>query len=445
MDALERFLGFIDEHGLFTPEERILLAVSGGKDSVFMTHLFAAAKFNFGIAHCNFHLRGGNSDRDEEFVRELATHFHVPFYRTDFDTKAIAEERHLSIQMAARDLRYAWFEDIRNKYQYEVIALAQHQTDSMETMLLNLVRGTGIRGLHGILPKRGNLIRPLLGFTSEEIGTYVEKEKINYREDASNNETKYARNKIRLDVLPALRAINPTLESTFAVSAQRFRALETFLETQVNVVREAIFLKINEHSLRVRVSVLQPYIDNDFVMYELFRPFGFSMSVLTDLDRALQQDKSTTGKVFYSQTHSLLIDRGELLIKKLNPSISSVLVIDELPKQVEWNGKAFRVYISSDTELPDQGTNVKIDADKVALPISIRSWRQGDSFKPLGFKGRKKISDFLINQKVPLDQKTEVPLFVNANGDILWVAPWRIDDRYKITPKTQKVIIFEQL
>src|SRR5690606_32988539 len=135
MDALERFLGFIDEHGLFTPEERILLAVSGGKDSVFMTHLFVAAKFNFGIAHCNFHLRGGNSDRDEEFVRELATHFHVPFYKTDFDTKALAEERHLSIQMAARDLRYAWFENIRNKYQYEVIALAQHKTDSMETML----------------------------------------------------------------------------------------------------------------------------------------------------------------------------------------------------------------------------------------------------------------------------------------------------------------------
>src|SRR5690606_5363165 len=161
------------EHSLFTTEDRILLAVSGGKDSVFMARLFTQAGFDVGIAHCNFHLRGLASDEDENFVKALADRLDVPFYKVDFDTQKIAEERHVSIQMAARDLRYAWFEDVRKKYGYDTIALAQHQTDSAETMLLNLVRGTGIRGLHGILPKRGMLVRPMLAFTSEDIETYV--------------------------------------------------------------------------------------------------------------------------------------------------------------------------------------------------------------------------------------------------------------------------------
>ncbi len=445
MDSLGKFLDFIEENDLFLAEDRILLAVSGGKDSVLMTNLFARTNFKFGIAHCNFHLRAKESDGDEIFVRDLAKDLGVPFFKEDFDTQQVARERQISIQMAARELRYVWFEEIREKNQYNAIALAQHQTDSTETILLNLVRGTGISGLHGILPKRDRLIRPMLAFTSQEIAECVDREKISYREDASNGETKYARNKIRLEVLPALRHINPALESTFVANSRRFHALEQFLEGQVNGIRKAISSEKEDHSLHITVDSLKNYLQNGVLMYELFKPFGFSEMVLSDLVRSLRQTNPISGKSFYSPTHQLLINRKDIVVRKISHIPPSVLDIHELPRKLEWAGKTFNIFFSNDTTLPEKGNILKLDAEKVTLPIKVRSWEIGDSFKPLGFGRRKKVSDFLISQKVSLDEKKEVPIFVNGNEDILWIAPWRADDRYKITPKTKKVIIFEQL
>lgn len=442
MDSLDKLLDFIKENNLFLAEDRILLAVSGGKDSVFMAHLFSRGKFNFGIAHCNFHLRGEDSERDETLVKNLAKDLGVPFFKVDFDTQRIAQQKRISIQMVARELRYEWFEKIRREHQYEAIALAQHQTDSMETMLLNLVRGTGISGLHGILPRRDHLIRPLLAFTAQEITDQVKKEKIVYREDVSNQDTKYARNKIRLGVLPALRSLNSGLEATFMANSQRFYALEKFLAMHITDLRKAIFQENADHSFHIPIVSLSPYFHDEFLLYELFKPFAFSEAVLSDLSSRIQEG---TGKTFYSKTHKILINRRELTIKRIHQEALPAVIIQTLPKKIEWAGKTFNVYYSDDVTLPIRESIQKVDAEKVIFPIKIRSWKNGDSFKPLGLNGRKKISDFLIAQKVPLDEKKEVPIFVNANEDVLWVAPWRTDDRYKITAKTKKVIIFEQL
>lgn len=443
MDPLSTFLDFVKGEQLFNEKDRILLAVSGGKDSVFMARLFAQSNFHFAIAHCNFQLRGAESNEDADFVEDLANSMDVPFFSVNFETKKTAKGRQISIQMAARDLRYAWLEEIRELNAYDYIAVAHHQTDSVETVLINLVRGTGIAGLHGILPKRERIVRPILAFTSEEVSQYIHTKSIAYREDRSNKETKYARNKIRLEVLPILKQINPSLEATFASSSRRFHSLEKFLDLQIERIRESVFIKKDEDTFHISISLLDPYLEDPFVLFEMFNPFSFTEAVLKDLTASLS--KESTGSFFYSSTHQMLIDRDKIILKQIQSPLESKFYIQELPTEFIWRGKCFKVSFSIDKAISKNLTIAKIDASNVVFPIEVRSWQNGDSFIPFGLKGTKKISDFLINLKVPADEKDGIPLFVNSNNDILWVAPFRIDERYKISEKTKKVIIFEQI
>lgn len=443
MDPLSTFLDFVKGEQLFNEKDRVLLAVSGGKDSVFMARLFAQSNFDFAIAHCNFQLRGSESDADADFVEDLANGMDVPFYSINFETEKLAESKKISIQMAARDLRYAWLEEIRELNAYDYIAVAHHQTDSVETVLINLVRGTGIAGLHGILPKRDHIVRPIMAFTSEEVNQYVHTHSIAYREDRSNKETKYARNKIRLEVLPVLKQINPSLEATFASSSRRFHSLEKFIDSQIMQIRESVFLKQNQNIFHIPIELIRPYLKDPFVLFELFNPFSFSEAVLSDLVECL--NKLSTGSLFYSSTHQLLIDRDKIILREIQSSLDSKYYIQELPAEFTWREKRFKASLSVDTTISENLTIAKVDASKVVFPIEIRSWQDGDSFIPFGLKGTKKISDFLINLKISADEKDNVPLFVNSNNDILWIAPYRIDERYKISEKTKKVIIFEQI
>jgi tRNA(Ile)-lysidine synthase len=443
MDPLSTFLEFVKGEQLFNEKDRVLLAVSGGKDSVFMARLFAQSNFDFAIAHCNFQLRGYESDADADFVEDLANRMDVPFYSTVFETEKLAKSKKISIQMAARELRYAWLEEIRELNAYDYIAIAHHQTDSVETVLINLVRGTGIAGLHGILPKRDHIVRPIMAFTSEEVNQYVHTHSIAYREDRSNKETKYARNKIRLEVLPVLKQINPSLETTFASSSRRFHSLEKFIDSQIMQIRESIFLKQNQNIFHIPIELIRPYLKDPFVLFELFNPFSFSEAVLSDLTECLS--KKSTGSIFYSSTHQLLIDRDKIILRETQTPLDFRFYIQELPAEFTWREKRFKVSLSVDTTISKNLTIAKVDASKVVFPIEIRSWQDGDSFIPFGLKGTKKISDFLINLKISADEKDNVPLFVNSNNDILWIAPYRIDERYKISEKTKKVIIFEQI
>ncbi|MGK6352173.1 tRNA lysidine(34) synthetase TilS [Parapedobacter sp. DT-150] len=437
MGVQERFIQYLQEQALCQPGERILLAVSGGKDSVLMTHLFAGAGYAIGIAHCNFGLRGEASDGDEALVTRLAGAMDVPCYVTAFDTEEYAREHGISIQMAARELRYAWLETIRATQGYDHIAVGQHRNDHVETLLLNLVRGTGLGGLRGIQPKRDHIIRPLLFLDAEEVQAYVQEQGLAYRDDASNFSTKYARNKIRLEVIPKLKELNPGLERTIAESMARFADAYTVLQAYIDELRGRLLVQRVPGEWHLPIAELMVLHPRQFMFYELLRPFGFTEAVVGDLARTLP---GTPGKYFTSPSHVLHIDRKELVLTSLETEDHSEAIIENAGDSVRWGTYRFESGWSTDTIISKVPHAVQLDADKVTFPIRIRAWQEGDAFRPLGMKGTKKLSDFFVSLKIPIYWKHAVPVVVDGHGDILWVAPFRMDDRYKITDETKKVV-----
>lgn len=438
MKLQSRFEHYMQEHDLCAPEDKILLAVSGGMDSVLMAHLFVIQGYTVGLAHCNFGLRGEASDGDEEFVNQLAQEWDIPYFSTLFDTGSYAGERGISIQMAARELRYQWLENIRETQGYDYIAVAQHQNDNVETVLLNLVRGTGLAGLHGILPKRGRIIRPLLFLSRDEISEAVKYWRLPYREDESNNSTKYARNKIRLEIVPKLKALNPDLEQTFAENIRRFTESHELIQRYADDLRNRLFEPCLPYGYRIPIRSLQELHPQKLLVYELFKPYGFADRVMDDLILALN---GISGKQFFSDSHVLLRDRNYLLLKPADgKEYDEVATIANPGDETKWSSYHFRSTVSDDTTLGKNQYIAKFDADKITFPLQIRSWQLADAFSPLGMKGKKKLSDFFISLKIPVYEKKNIPIVTQADGEIIWVAPYRIDERYKITDKTKKVI-----
>lgn len=444
MLPLAQFSSFIEQNRLFKPDERVLLAVSGGRDSVLMAHLFKASGYKFGIAHVNFQLRGAESDADEAFCRQLAGELSVPFYESRFDTLSYAREHQLSVQMAARHLRYHWLESIREENQFDYIALAHHQDDSAETILWNLVRGTGISGLHGILPKRARLIRPLMGFKRAEIDEWLMKASLSYRDDSSNESVKYARNKIRLEVIPILKELNPALAETFEANSRRFSELEELLHMQVEALRSKLFLPSATAEFSIDLPALKALRPLNTLLFELFRPYGFTEAVLSSLASSWD---GQPGKIFESATHRILLDRHQLILSPIRETLIPAVEISALQKEVSWNRQHFtaRLLDIAGFKLEKDPAKAQLDAGMLVFPLTLRSRRSGDVFHPFGMKGQKKLSDFLIAQKIPLHQKNEIGILQNTNGDILWVAGFRIDDRYKVSANTKKVFILEQV
>lgn len=439
MNVQERFVQYLRVQALCKPGDRILLAVSGGKDSVLMTHLFVNAGYPIGVVHCNFRLRGEASDADEALVRELADELGVPFYVSAFDTEAYAGQHGISIQMAARTLRYSWFETVRTAQGYDYIAVAQHQNDNTETVLLNLIRGTGLAGLGGIQPKRGRVIRPLLFLTAEEVRTVVMQQRLAYRDDESNFSTKYARNKIRLEVIPRLKELNPDLERTFTENIARFSATYEALQQYIEQLRNQLFEPRGPGEWAISLDRLRALHPQQLLLYELFKPFHFSESVLRDLAGALPA--GTPGKQFESHTHVLHLDRGQLILQEATQKEEAPVALASPGDEVQWGRFHFKSALVDDPSIYASPHTAQFDAAKIIFPLSIRSWQQGDVFRPLGMAGnRKKLSDFFVSLKIPRYKKQAVPLVVNGNGDILWVVPYRMADGYKITGKTKKVL-----
>ncbi len=444
MVPAERLSEFIIQNNLFDKEDRILLAVSGGKDSVLLAHLFRAAEVNFGIAHCNFCLRGEEADADEMFVQELAGKLKVPFYSVRFDTASVAAEEKISIQMAARRLRYDWFESVRQECEYNYIATAHHQNDVVETILLNLVRGTGISGLHGILPKRGKLIRPLLFLTAKEIEELIDDSCISYREDSSNFSAKYARNRLRLEVIPKLKEMNPALEETFRANSKRFEELELLVQQRVEELRPSLFKSGKKGTLEIEISALQKLEPKKLLLYELLKQYNFKENIIEDL---LIGIKAQPGKLFQSLTHSILLDRNKLILSERKIAELKDSLITEGDESVLWNSAIIRIQVTGtgDLSIEKNCNKAYVDSENIIFPLKIRSWHESDFFYPFGMKGKKKLSDFFTSLKIPLDQKKEIPVVENSNGEIIWIAGLRSDDRYRITEQTGKVYIFELL
>lgn len=439
MLPLYQFQDFIQQHELFASGNKILLAVSGGKDSVLMLHLFKAIGVNVGVAHCNFNLRADEAQRDENFVKMLTETLNLPFHITHFDTKKYAAENKISTQMAARYLRYSWFEEIRQAHQYDYIALAQHQNDAIETVLINLIRGTGIGGLHGILPKKQHLIRPLLFLNRLEIEEIVTAENISFVEDSSNLSTHYTRNKLRLQVIPHLKEINPKLEKTFTENIARFTALENFLELEVTKL-QAQLINRRDDGLYIALDEIARLNPQKLLLYELLKPYHFTAPVVEEILNSLN---AVSGTHFFSSTHQAIINRNDLVIAEKNLAICLNQFIHPAAAKTVFGDYTISLRYSTEIKFEVDATKAFVNADKLIFPLVIRKWQNGDKFIPLGMQMLKKVSDFFINEKVPVHVKHHTPILVNGNGDIIWIAGMRQDNRYKLTTATKKVAIFE--
>jgi len=430
---------FIEQHQLFDAGNKILLAVSGGKDSVLMVHLFKALGIDIGVAHCNFNLRIDEARRDEHFVKMLALSLDVPFYVTHFDTKTYAAENKISTQMAARDLRYNWFEEIRSAKGYDYVALAHHQNDAVETLLINLVRGTGISGLHGILPKRDKLIRPLLFLNRQEINQLVEDNQFDFVEDSSNLSSDYIRNKLRLNVIPHLKDINPNLENTFNENVKRFAEIEAFLKLQVEQIAKALLIE-KADAVYISLKKIRLLNPQRLLLFELLKKYDFSESLVEEIIKSLDKQ---SGIKFLSTSHQATINRDDLIISKLNFEMCPHKIIHPKDSVFEFNDYQFQLTFSEDVKFETAESKIFVDQAVLQFPLIVRNWQIGDRFIPLGMNGFKKLSDFFIDGKVPLHLKTNIPILVNGNGEIIWVVGMRQDNRYKLTNSTKKVAIFE--
>ena len=440
MLPVKRFTDFASQNNLFTPADKILAAVSGGMDSVLMAHLLKAAGFNFSIAHCNFMLRGDESAADQEFTRNLAHELGVSFTTINFDTKQHAADNKISIQMAARDLRYQWFDHISQNLGCQAIALAHHQNDTIETILLNLTRGTGIAGLHGILPKNGQLVRPLMFLTRDEILEIINRESLPYVEDSSNTSVKYARNKIRLQVIPLLKELNPSLETTFDNNLQHFKELEQLLNETTDVLKNKLLVQHGD-DVHIAIAAIEQLSPKRLLLFKLLQPYGFIANVVDDLITALSKQP---GKVFESAGFTLIVDRGEIIITPKTEKNNQKVSIQQGQNDVAYmNYKLTLLHDDSPLVIKDNPMAASVDTEKLIYPLTLRAWQQGDQFYPLGMKTRQKVSDFFIHQKVALHKKNRAPVLVNGNGDIIWIGGYRLDERYKVNNNTKKVTIFE--
>lgn len=439
---LQALKAYIKSSGLFNQSDRILLAVSGGVDSIVMVRLFKDAGFNFGVAHVNFGLRGEESDGDEEFVKNQALQMGVPFYIKNFSTEQYAADHKISIQMAARDLRYAWFDEILNEQGFSFVATAHHLDDQAETFFINLLRGTGISGMHGILPKQGRIIRPLMFTTREKIMTFALEKELAWRDDRSNKSRKYLRNKLRLDVLTELYKINPQFSYKLNESINHLRDVETIYNSHISGVT-ADLVQDTPKGVLISIDWIYEYEPHNTYLFELLKPYGFSYPVVKEIVRSLD---TFSGKVFYSPTHRLLRDRENFIIQPLSDLSADLFdgetfYIERNSINIEQPVCLCMFEADNIAELPMGKASIAcLDLDKLKFPLKLRKWEKGDWFIPLGLKGKKKLSDFFINQKFSLSDKEKTWLLISGE-DIVWVIGKRIDNRFCITPNTKKAFV----
>lgn len=437
---VNRFIQYVKEHNLFENNQTILLAVSGGIDSMILCDLFLKSNFKFAIAHCNFHLRGEESNRDERFVREYAQKNNIKIHVKDFDTYSYMKEKGKSMQVSAREMRYSWFNELLKEEGYSYIATGHHIDDSIETFFMNILRGTGIAGLHGILQKVNLVIHPLLFTGRAEIVNYQKENKLEFVEDSSNATTKYTRNKIRHELIPLVKEIAPNFDKIISKEIERFRETEVVFRSVINDAKTEL-LEIENQTIKISIEKLKSYVPQKIFMYEILSDFGFNEATINSIEDALLE---TSGKQFYSETHRLVKDRDYLLIVKNKPQNLNQYLIEESQTSV-YSPIILHMEILKDLQyvkIPKNKEVAMLDYDKLSFPLILRKWKKGDSFFPYGLQGEKKISEFYKNLKYSILDKENQWLLCSEN-DIIWVVGQRIDDRYKITKSTKTIFKIE--
>lgn len=428
---------YIDHHQLLKADGKYIVALSGGADSVCLLLVMKEMGYDIEAAHCNFHLRGKESERDELFCERLCQQEGIPFHRIHFDTLEYASLHHVGIEMAARELRYSYFENLRKDLDADGICVAHHKDDSMETFFINLLRGTGIHGLMGISPKNGHVIRPLLCVGRKEIELYLQERNQTYVTDSSNLQADVVRNKIRLELLPVISHINPSARDNILRTSSRLKEAEKLFDIGLASITKDCLISHQDDLLTIDFSKARQY---EYVLYHLLSPNGFTPSQIENIAKA---DGSRTGKGWESASHVALIDRERLLvyrkIQHRNP-----MVIPEEGKYVftEVESISFKREIKDNnfsiSKFPD---TVCLDAERISFPLTIRYIKSGDRFVPFGMNGSKLVSDYLTDKKKTFYDKQRQLVVTDSNGEILWLVGERIAHPYRITDKTKRVIV----
>ena len=431
----ERLDKYIKHHHLFSKGDKLILAISGGLDSVALAYLLKQLEYDFTMAHCNFGLRNKESDADEVFVKKLAKKLGVKCFTKSFETLKFATENKISIQMAARDLRYDWFENLRQKLRFDFILTAHHRDDDMETFFINLLRGTGIKGMLGVPQKKESIVRPLLFTKKNEIYEFLKKNKIEYREDSSNKDDKYLRNKIRLQLIPLLEQMNPSFKETLTKEMDYLSGISEVYFTQIGRKKEQL-LKQEMDYFTISIAELKKLNPLQTYLYELLNPFGFLN--VQDICNALE---TQPGKQFFSATHRITIDRKQLIIQAIQEVEKVELQIDESEKEC-FSPIHLGFTITENFNIQNDSTIAMLDYDKLEFPLFLRKWKKGDFFFPLGMKGKKKLSDFFIDNKISIPEKEQIWVLCSTD-EIIWVVGMRISERFKISEKTKKAYIVQ--
>ncbi len=451
MKLLKKFTDFIRQQNLFQPKDKLLLAVSGGVDSVVLCELCKQAGYEFIIVHCNFQLRGEESERDEMFVKRLGEKYGVEVLVKKFDTEKYAAENKLSIQVAARELRYAWFNGLLYKIKNDLepgdcngqlttvnwLLTAHHANDNIETLLMNFFKGTGINGLHGILPKQGNVIRPLLFAKKNTLSEFALANNLNFVEDSSNALDKYTRNYFRNQLIPGLQKVFPQVEDNLVNNMERFREIEMLYRQSVdNIKKKLIEPKGNE--IHIPVLKLQQTVPLNTIVHEVIKDYGFATQQTEEVIALL---KSETGKYIQSATHRILKNRNWLIIAPNQHTESQHILVEEEGSLHFAAGvlQVKKMINNHQSSIIHDLLVAKVHADEIKFPLLLRKWKTGDYFYPLGMQKKKKLSRFFIDQKLSLIQK-EKTWVLEMDKKIIWVVGLRIDDRFKITANTKNIL-----
>ena len=421
--------------------KKVLVAVSGGVDSVTLLHLLHRIGYDVVAAHCNFNLRGKDADLDEEFVGKTGKKLQISTWVKSFDTKQYALQNKLSIQEAARKLRYDWFAELLAEKKADILVTAHNLDDNFETVLHHLTRGTGLQGLLGIPPKNDKIYRPLLAFSRSEIHDFAVKNNIAWREDKSNAETKYIRNKIRHKVLPVLQEINPNLLNSFKKTQHYLKQSNAILEEVVQQKWNAVS-EIKNDIIQISIFKLSKLNQTDFYYYQFFKPFGF-----TDVSEIKKLIHAQSGKQLFSKTHRLLKDRNLLLLDALASYKKEVFEIQQKDTCLFLPNFQLMIEDNVDLSINPSGKDKKsvvIDKDLLKFPLTVRKWQKGDYFYPLGMQGKKKLSKFFKDNKLNLFEKESIWLLLSGN-EIVWVIGMRQDRRFAVDAKTKNKIKFSVL
>ncbi len=437
---LKKVSKYISEKKLFEPTDRILVAVSGGIDSVVLLHILLELHYECVVAHCNFHLRGEESERDENFVQQLTEKYNCQFIKTDFDTIKYAKEKQISIEMAARELRYEWFEDVRKKELCQCTAVAHHMNDSVETFFLNLTRGTGINGLSGIKPKNNFVVRPLLCCLRSEIENYAKKHHLLSCFDSTNNEVKFKRNAIRHQIIPQFEKLNPSFQETMSDNFERIANIQEISLFFINSLYKSLITNSLENTI-INTKKLKELPICYPILSEILHKYGFNSD---NIKKIYQQLESNSGKKFSSSEFELLINRDEIIIRKKSAKKEkecfTLSKIEELHYPIHLNFERTNI---ENFKLKRSKKIANIDIEKITFPLTLRKWKQGDAFFPFGMNQKKKLSNFFIDQKFSLFEKENAWILTSANDEIIWIVGQQIDNRFAVTETTKEVLIIQ--